>query len=211
MGVAVERNGDRTRFDIRSVDAPVSPFRFDGLTILVDGHAQQVTVWNSVSQTYFTQSLVPGLTASPASTPTPRPSARPSRPERSPIADLDLLALDIRLGERRLVLGMPSTGLTMDARVRRRGTSSVMRLTGSTQIADTYAFFPLTVALTASRDNVAVLRLAYGVDAYQPAVPPDADFAIPDGYRLAPNVFAVINAPPAVRPSPAPAPSSTPS
>ncbi len=207
--VAAERNGDRTRFDIRSIEGPPLPFRFDGISVVVDARSQKLIAWNRSNQTFFTQSLVPSVPTTPAATSPQRGTQR----ERSPIADLDLLSLDVRLGSRRLIVGLPSTALNVVAQTRRRGTSRITRLTGSVNMADDFAFFPLAVAMTAWQGKVATFKLSYALDTLERVVPPESDFAVPAGYRLASSIFAVIlGLPDTATPplSPSPAPSQTP-
>ncbi len=203
--VAVARSGDLTRLDLLSIAVSTSPMQLQGLVVVVDAHAKTVTVWNALTHLYATQPL-PFFNTSPAP-PSPGPS-HPSGRERSGLADLELFALDMHLLGHRTIIGLPSTGLGMTLKIRRRSDRVITRITGTAQLADDFAFLPLALDLKA-QDSKPVGSLSYAVDSFARALPPGFTFDVPAGYRVAPSLLGVVmssfGALPAVAPSPAPA------
>ena len=201
--VALARSGDLTRLDILSVEASMAPVQLGGLVVVVDARTKSLTVWNERTHTYATQPLP--FASAPASNAFATPASIPTRGERSGIADLDLFALDVHLLGRRTIATLPSTGVRIDMKLRRRGTKNVIRVTGTSQIADDFAFLPLVIDVNARNGSLPVGTFTYAVDSFERALPYGLSFDVPAGYRAASSLIDVVlssgGAPPAAAPA----------
>ena len=212
--VAVAQRDQLTRVDLLSVDASMLPIQIPQLTFVLNRRTNAVTVWNAAAQVYHTQSFLPAGFGGPARpAPAPGAMARPSRPERSVLASLDLLTFDMRLTGHTTTAGIASTGLAFDMKIRQHEKTAVSHVTGSLQMADDFAFFPIALQAHVQVSAAATPAvLSYLVDSFDRQLPPAEMFVLPDGYREAPSLLGVFSgiARRTALPSPSPSPSSVP-
>ena len=213
--IIVEQSDQLTRVDLVSVDQSILPVQIPRVTFVVNRGANMVTAWNDTARVYYTQSFLPkqfGGFARPA--PAPGMPARPSRPERSMLATIDLLTFDLRLTGHTTTAGIATTGLAFDMKVRQHGKMELMHVTGTVQIADDFAFFPVSIQSQIAGNGLATpATFVYAVDSFDRQAPPPEAFTVPDGYREAPSLIGVFMgvARRTPAPSPLPIPSVTPS
>jgi hypothetical protein len=207
-GVAVSQREQLTRIDLLSVDASALPIRIPPLTCVIDRRANTITVWNDAAHLYHTQSFLPAaFGGSGRPTPAPDASPRQSRAERSMLADLDVLTFNLRLTGHARTAGIASTGLAFDAKARQRGKTAIVHLSGTMQIANDSALFPVAFQAQVSVNSLAPSRVSYLVDAFERHPPPPETFVVPSGYREAATFGEVLSGIP--QHAPAPAPSET--
>ncbi|HEX3549881.1 MAG TPA: hypothetical protein VHT53_05865 [Candidatus Elarobacter sp.] len=211
LGVA-HRSG-LTRIDILSVHSDSFPIPPISGTVVIDHAARTLTAWSDTTRSYYVQRFeLPRMLASPAPSrspsPRPRPSAspRPAAPSVSFLRDLDVLSLTVKLLAHTTTAGLPTTGLSLDFMVQKKGQAAPSHVTATTQLADDFAFFPMTLDSDVEPGTSGTgMRLSYAVDSVVQGVPPAAQFRVPAGYAKASSLFAVIMpSRPTVRASPAP-------
>ena len=218
---ALAQRTNLTRIDVLSVKSDAFPLPPLTATAVIDRSANTVTIWSDATKQYYVQPFVPRLGASPS--PTPRASARPTatpRAERrvtSPFAGLEILDVSLKLTGHTTTAGVPTTGLAFDLQVRKKGDQATSHVVASTQLADEFAIFPMTLDVSLEPGTVPFsAKLAYAVDDLTRAVPPLSSFQVPAGYKRASSIFSVLfppgtnMIPPPMRP-PSPRPSPTPS
>jgi hypothetical protein len=225
------------RVDILSLTSDTMPIPPITATALIDHGTNTVTLWNDTTRRYYTHSLVPsfGRGASPAPSPSPRPSAsprsspRPSpRPSRvpaqrgSPFRNLQVLSVTLRLTGHTTTAGLPTTGLAFDFQIQGRNDRAPTHVTASTQLADDYVAFPMTIDASIEPGSGSFNgKLSYAVDDLTRGLPAASLFAVPAGYTKVDSPFQVLFAggggprpgPAMSSPAPAmssPAPASTP-
>lgn len=211
--LAVAQLGPLTRVDVLSVQSdslPIPPFT---ATALIDRRANTVTVWNDRSKSYYVQSFIPRpASPTPSAGASPRPSASPRRTVSpfggtSPFAKLELLDITLHLTGHTTTAGLPTTGLAFELKVKKQGDAQTSHVSATTQLADEYAMFPVTIDLSLDPGTAPFsAKLAYAVDQFTRGVPAANQFQIPAGYTKAGSLFAVIFPPrrasPRRRPSP---------
>lgn len=230
--LAFAQRDAQTRIDVLSVQADALPIPPIAFTAVLDRRANTITLWNDATKQYRVQPFLPrSLTAAsprPSASPAARPTATPRARVRgsSPLKDLEVFELSLRMTGHTTTTGLPTTGLAFDLQVRKKGDSASSHVAATTQLADDYAFFPVTADLSIEPGTVPFTgKLSYAMDDITRAAPPAALFAIPAGYTEAPSLANVIfgrapraprtplpASPRAVPPaaSPAPAPSASP-
>ena len=199
LGVAQRTN--LTRIDILSVKSDSIPIPPLTVTAVLDRGANTLTVWNDTTKQYRVQPFLPRAAASasprPSAAPSPRPSSSP-RPGpfprgRSPFADLDVLSLTLKMTGHTTTSGLPTTGLSFDLQVQRKADKTPSHVTATTQLADEFSAFPMTLDISVEPGMVPVsAKLSYAVDDLTRTAPPLDRFKVPDGYTEASSLPAVI-------------------
>jgi hypothetical protein len=148
--------------------------------------------------------------------PRPNTSPRPVTRGRSPLADLDVLALTLKMTGHTTTSGLPTTGLSFDLQVQRKSDKTVSHVTATTQMADDYLVFPMTLDVSVEPGMVPVsAKLSYAVDDLTRDTPPLGRFTIPAGYTEASSLMSVLfqrrstpapSSMPMSMPSPSPSP-----
>jgi hypothetical protein len=193
--------------NVKSDTLPIPPI---GLTAVIDHSANTVTIWNDATKQYRVQPFSLSFARpSPQPGASPQPSASPRPPRRitSPLANLDVLALTIKLTGHTTTAGLPTTGLSLDFQVQGKGANSAAHVAATTQLADEFAFFPMGLDVTAEAGAGLNAKLSYAVDDVTREMPPLARFTVPAGYTQARSIPELIfgrRSPPAPSPSPSP-------
>jgi hypothetical protein len=191
LGMA-ERPG-LIRIDLLSVktDAmPVPPIR---LTAVIDRRANTITVWNDLNKKYYVQAFLSQAAPSASPRPTPTPSASVPRQMLSPFANLDVLSMTIKLTGHTFTNGVPTTGLSFDLQLEKKGETVPLHVMANAQIVDASTGFPMTLDLSVERDGTPnKANLTYAVDELIRAVPPLERFKPPAGYTKATSIWAVV-------------------
>jgi hypothetical protein len=197
--LAVEQREQLTRVDLLSVKSDAFPVPPITGTVVIDRRANTLTLWSDTTKLYRVQPFIPRPAAS--ATPRPRPSATarpsatpaPARRATSPLENLDVLDASLKLTGHTTTAGLPTTGLAFDLRVRKKGDQAASHVTATTQLADGYAVFPVTLDVSLEPGAVPFgARISYAVDSFTNGLPPAARFEVPAGYAEAPSVLGVL-------------------
>jgi hypothetical protein len=204
LGLAQRTN--LTRIDVLNVKSDTLPIPPIGLTAVIDRGANTITIWNDVTKQYRVQPFSLSFAR-----PSPGPSASPRPPRRvtSPFANLDVLALTIKLTGHTMTNGLPTTGLSLDFQVQGKGAKTAAHVLASTQLADEFAFFPMTLDVTAEPGAGLNAKLSYAVDDLTREMPPLSRFTVPAGYTQARSIPELVfqrRSPMTTAPSPSPSP-----
>ncbi|HZW54082.1 MAG TPA: hypothetical protein VFF00_08605 [Candidatus Elarobacter sp.] len=223
--LGVEQREQLTRIDLLSVKSAALPIPPITATVVIDRRANTLTLWSDATKTYRVQPFIPrpaasatprpGATARPSATPRPSGTPRPARRASSPFEKLDVLDVSLKLTGHTTTAGLPTTGLAFDLQVRNKGDQATSHVTATTQLADGYAIFPVTLDVSVEPGAAPFgAKLAYAVDSFTSGLPPPARFQIPAGYTEAPSLMSVLFPrrggtsmpvrPPSPRPSPSP-------
>jgi hypothetical protein len=216
---ALAQRTNLTRLDVLSVKSDAFPLPPFTATVVIDRSANTLTIWSDATKQYRVQPFLPRLGASPS--PAPRASARPAatpRPARrvtSPFAGLEVLDVSLKLTGHTTTAGIPTTELAFDLQVRKKGDQATSHVVASTQLADEFAIFPMTLDVSLEPGTVPFsAKLAYAVDDLTRGLPPLTSFRVPAGYKPASSILSVLFppgthvVPPVIRPpSPQPSPS----
>jgi hypothetical protein len=198
--LGMSQRANLTRVDVISVKTDVLPLPPISVSFVIDRNAKTVTAWSTNSKRYFVQHIVPS--PSPGPTPTPKPFG--IFVGRSPFANLDVLDLSVKMTGHTTTAGIATTGLAIDGHFAKKGSTNVAHATATTQLADEYGAFPLTIdvllepgaqvglSAPASMSAPSSLKLSYAVDELTRAAPPIASFRVPAGYTKATSVMAVV-------------------
>lgn len=214
LGIAQRTN--LTRIDVLGVKSSTLPIPPIGVTAVIDRGSNTLTIWNDTTKKYRVQPFIPRSTASPtprasaSSRPSasPRPSSSP-RQRRSPFADLDVASLTIKMTGHTTTAGLPTTGLSLDLQVQRKGDKSPSHVTATAQLADEFLAFPVTLDVSLEPGAVPFsAKLSYAVDDLTRDMPPLARFKVPAGYTEAKSIPEVIfqGRRPTTLPTPVPSP-----
>jgi hypothetical protein len=195
--LAVAQRDLQTRLDVVSVKSSALPIPPISFTAVIDRRANTLTVWNDATKQYRSQPFLPRASASPTAQPraSPRPSPAPRATVRrtSPLKNLDVLDLSLKLTGHTTTVGLPTTGLAFELNVRNKNDRATSHITATTQLADDYAVFPVTLELSIEPGMVAYSgKLSYAVDDLTPGAPPANRFAVPPGYTEARSLMSVI-------------------
>lgn len=193
LGVAQRTN--LLRVDVLGVKSDTLPIPPIAFTAVIDHSARTLTVWNDVSKQYRVQPFTLSFTAPsprPSASPVPSASPRPPRRITSPLANLDVLALTIRLTGHTTTGGLPTTGLSLDFQVQSRRAQNPTHVTATTQLADEFAVFPMTLDVTADPGSGSSAKLSYAVDDLSRETPSLARFTVPAGYTEARSLLDVV-------------------
>jgi hypothetical protein len=219
LGVAVRTN--LMRFDILSVKSDSIPIPPLSVTAVLDRGANTLTVWNDTTKQYRVQPFLPRAAASalprppsPSASTSPRPRA-PFPRGRSPLADLEVLSLTLKMTGHTTTSGLPTTGLSFDLQVQRKADKMPSHVMATTQVADEFSALPMTLDVSVEPGMAPVsAKLSYAVDDLARSAPPLDSFKVPAGYTEAPSLLAVIfqrGSMPRPMPSAMPMPSPSPS
>jgi hypothetical protein len=204
LGVAQRAN--LTRIDILSVKSDTIPIPPIVVTAVLDRGANTLTVWNDTTKQYRVQPFLPRPAAS--ATPRPRASARPARSGTSPFKNLEVLEATIKLTGHTTTAGVATTGMSFDLQVRSKNQQGLSHVTATTQLADDYAVFPMTLDVSLEPGGAAPFnaKLSYAVDDLTPGSTGTTSFSVPAGYTEASSLAGVLFAPRRPTASPAPTP-----
>jgi hypothetical protein len=107
--------------------------------------------------------------------------------------------------------GLPTTGLSFDLQVQRKSDKTMSHVTATTQLADEFTVFPMTLDVSVEPGMVPVnAKLSYAVDDLTRETPSLDRFKIPAGYTEASSLPAVLfsrRSMPSGMPMPMPSPS----
>lgn len=195
LGIA--QRDRQTRIDLLSFQSNSVPMTFSGVTFVIDRIANTLSVWNAKTKTYYVQTIVPRATASPSpsASATPTPTPAPARPvaHRSMFADLDVFAIGVKLTGHTTTVGLPTTGLIANFDTRKKGTTATTHVVITTQLADDFAAFPMTIEATFDPGQPTFKgSLGYVVDTFTRGTPPETRFDIPAGYAEGKSLLNVI-------------------
>ena len=182
--------------DVKSDQFPLPPI---SVSAVIDRSTNTITMWNDTTMQYRRQSFIPSFgrpTPQPGATPQPSTSPRPARAARrgtSPIANLDVLSLTVKLTGHGTTSGLPTTGMSLDFQVQAKGATTAAHVSAATQLADEFPFFPMTLDLTIEPGAAGLnAKVAYAVDDLTRELPPAARFAVPVGYTEARSLADLI-------------------
>jgi hypothetical protein len=150
IGLAVATRPNLVRVDVLSLKSDVAALPNLHFTAVLDRRANTVTLWNDAVKRYYL------LTFLPQATPTPAPRGSPTPVPRavSPLSRLDILAIAITMTGHTVTNGVPTTGLSFDLRVAKKGQAVPVHVTATTQIVDDSAWLPMTIdAVVRSRHS----------------------------------------------------------
>ncbi len=190
LGVAHRDN--LIRVDVIEVKSDQFPLPPISVSAVIDRGTNTITMWNDTTRQYRRQSFIPSFgRPSPQPSAAPRPSAspRPARAARrggSPIANLDVLSLTVKLTGHGTTSGLPTTGMSLDFQVQGKGAATAAHVSATTQLADEFPFFPMTLDVTIEPGAPGLnAKVAYAVDDLTRELPPAARFTVPAGYTEA--------------------------
>jgi len=189
IGLAVATRPNLVRVDVLSLKSDVAALPNLHFTAVLDRRANTVTLWNDAVKRYYL------LTFLPQATPTPAPRGSPTPVPRavSPLSRLDILAIAITMTGHTVTNGVPTTGLSFDLRVAKKGQAVPVHVTATTQIVDDSAWLPMTIDAVVDPGTPPVgATFAYAIDELTRGLPPLSLFAIPPGYTRANSPFAII-------------------
>ena len=200
------------RIDVISVKSESLPLPPVTATIVLDRRANTFTVWSDATKKYLTRPFLPHAAPSGSPNPSPKPGTSRAAAGTSPFAKLDVLEMSIKLTGHTSTAGLATTGLAFDMQVRKKGDAAASHVTATTQLADDYLAFPVSIdAAVEPGASGFGAKLAYAVDQFTRSVPPATQFTVPKGYTQARSLFEVVlpqhqpvNAVPGSSPSPRP-------
>jgi hypothetical protein len=186
--LGMSQRANLTRVDIISVKTDAIPLPLISATFVVDRNARTVTSWSGATKRYYVSRMSP----SPSPGPTPTPKQQGLFVGTSPFAGFDMLDVSMKLTGHTTTAGIATTGLAFDAHFQKKGSLTVVHATATTQLADEYGAFPLTIDLAVDPGGPQSLKISYAVDELTRAVPAPAGFRVPAGYTKATSVMAVL-------------------
>ena len=189
ISLAVATRPNLVRVDVLSVKSDVAALPNLHFTAVLDRRANTVTLWNDAAKRYYLLTFLPQAapTAAPRGSPTPVPRAV------SPLSGLDILAIAITMTGHTVTNGVPTTGLSFDLRVAKKGQAVPVHVTATTQIVDDSAWLPMTIDAVVDAGTPPVgATFAYAIDELTRGMPPLSLFAIPPGYTRTNSPFAII-------------------
>jgi hypothetical protein len=195
LGLSMRAN--LTRVDVLSVKSDAMSLPPITVSLVIDRTAHTIAVWNDVTKLYHVQSLLPSgsASASPKASPSPKASGVPrAAPQAaSPFGNLDVFAMTVKLTGHTTTGGLPTTGMSFDLQVAKKGETVPSHVTAAAQLADEYAAFPMSIQISVKPAAAQFqANIAYVVDALSHDVPPLSRFEIPAGYTDAGSLMAVI-------------------
>ena len=193
----VAQRAELMRIDLLSVKSDSFPVPPLNLTAVIDRRANTLTLWNDATKQYRVQPFIPRAAASakprPSTSPQVSPTPRPSAPRTSPFSKLEVLEASLRLTGHTTTAGLPTTGFAFDLQVKNTGDAATSRITATTQLADDFVAFPMTIDIAIEPGMVPFsAKMAYAVDDVSRSAPAMTRFRIPAGYTEAPSLLNVV-------------------
>jgi hypothetical protein len=181
------------RVDVLSVKTDAMTLPPITLTLVIDRGANTIAAWNDVTKVYHVQSFLPGRPASPSPKPSAAPKASAPPLAASPFSKFDVFAMTIKLTGHTTTSGVPTTGLSFDLQIAKKGDKVPSHVTVTTQLADEYAAFPVSAEMVVE-PGAAPFRAnaVYAVDEVTRELPPLSRFEVPAGYADAGSLFGVV-------------------
>jgi hypothetical protein len=133
IGLAVATRPNLVRVDVLSLKSDVAALPDLHFTAVLDRRANRVTLWNDAVKRYYLLTFLPQA----APTPAPRGSPTPVPRAVSPLSGLDILAIAITMTGHTVTNGVPTTGLSFDLRVAKKGQAVPVHVTATTQSSTT--------------------------------------------------------------------------
>jgi hypothetical protein len=195
--LAVAQRADRTRIDLLSVKSDSFALPPLSVTAVINRRANTLTLWSDATKQYRVQPFLPRSTPTPkpraSAAPTSSPPPRLRPPATSPFSKLEVLDVSLHLTGHTTTAGLPTTGLAFDLLVKKIGDQAASHLTATTQLADDFAAFPMTLDIALEPGAVPYgAKISYAVDDLTRGAPPAARFEIPAGYTEATSLVGVI-------------------
>ena len=199
--LGMSQRANLTRVDVISLKTDVIPLPPISATFVVDRSARTVTAWSNVTKRYYVSRMSPSPSPGPATTPKPQGLFVGT----SFLAGLDVMDVSVKLTGHTTTAGIATSGLAIDAHFAKKGSTNVVHGTATTQLADDYGAFPLTIDVALDPGGAQSLKLSYAVDELTRAVPAATGFRVPAGYAKATSMIGVVlnSKRPAGQPSPA--------
>jgi hypothetical protein len=195
--LGMSQRANLTRVDIISVKTDAIPLPPISGTFVIDRSARTVTAWSGVTKRYYVSRM------SPSPSPGPTPTPQGLFVGTSFLAGLDVMDVSLKLTGHTTTAGIATSGLAIDAHFAKKGSLQVVHATATTQLADEYGAFPMTIDATLDRGGSQSLKVSYAVDELTRALPAAAGFHVPAGYTKATSMMGVIfsSGTPTVQPS----------
>ncbi len=150
MQLAVANRDLTTRVDVLRLSSDAFPVPNFTATVLVDHRANTATIWSAVTHRYYVQRFVPGADAERRFRNRARPPSAVPRPAGgSPLKNLDVLSMSVKLTGHGKTVGVATTGSRARLRARRaRRARAGAPYEATVQLADDYPFFPMAFDAT---------------------------------------------------------------
>ncbi len=195
--LALSMRANLTRVDVLSVKSDAMTLPPIAVSVVIDRIAHTIAVWNDVTKLYHVQSFLPSVSASasPKASPTPKASGAPkAAPQAASLfRNLDVFAMTIKLIGHTTTGGVPTTGMSFDLQVAKKGETVPSHVTATAQLADEYAAFPMSIQISVEPAAAQFhANVVYAVDALTHDLPPLSRFEIPSGYAEAGSLLGVI-------------------
>jgi len=191
LGMA-ERPG-LVRIDLLAVKTDAMPIPPIRVTAVVDRRANTLTVWNDLTKNYYVQPFLPQASPGASPRPTPTPSASVPPQAMSPFANLDVLSVTIKMTGHTMTNGVPTTGLSFDLEVAKKGDAAPVHVLADAQIVDASAGVPMNLNVSVEREGSPnKANLTYAVDELTRGLPPLSRFKFPAGYTKASSIWVVV-------------------
>jgi hypothetical protein len=189
VGLAVASRPNLVRVDVLSLKSNRAALPNFHFTAVLDRRANTVTLWNEAVKRYYLLTFLP----QPVPTAVPRGSPAPVPRAVSPLSGLDILAIAIAMTGHTVTTGVPTTGLSFDMRVAKKGQAVPVHVTATTQIVDDSAWLPMTIDAVFDPGTPPVgATFAYAIDELTRGLPPLSLFAIPPGYTRTNSPWAIM-------------------
>jgi hypothetical protein len=195
LGLSMRAN--LTRVDVLSVKSDAMPLPPITVSLVIDRTAHTITAWNDVTKLYHVQSFLPTGSASASAKPSPTPKAsgvpKAAPQAASPFGNLDVFAMTVKLTGHTTTGGVPTTGMSFDLQVAKKGETVPSHVTATAQLADEYAAFPMSIQISVKPAAAQFqANVVYAVDALTHDLPPLSRFEVPSGYADAGSLIGVI-------------------
>jgi hypothetical protein len=187
--LAMAERPNLVRVDLLSLKSDSMPLPAIVLTAIFDRRANTITLWSPLTKRYHTQPFLPQPSPTARPRATPPPASRP----QSLLSTLDVLAITIKMTGHTLTAGVPTTGLSFDMQVAKKGEAVPTHIVATTQIVDSSVVFPMTIDASIEPGNSSQkASLTYAVDELTRGLPPLSRFTVPAGYMPTDSIGGVI-------------------